>query len=284
MTVALVTDSTAYLPEELIARHGIVVVPLHVSADDVQYTEGVDLDEADLLRLLKRSRRLTTSRPSPRAFYDVYERLASQGVREIVSVHLSAELSGTYDAATLAARQASVPVHVVDSGSMGMTLGHAVLTAVDRAEQGATGEEVAQAATARARAGGLLFYVHTLEFLRRGGRIGNAAAFLGSALAVRPLLSLDQGRIEPVEKVRTTARALARLVDLAGDFASERNEPVAVTVHHLQDEERAQRLAAALEERLGAAVADEVAVRPIGAVAAVHLGPGAMAVSLSPTA
>lgn len=283
MSVALVTDSTAYLPEDLITELGISIVPLHVIADGVEYTEGVDLTDAELVRLLKHARELTTSRPSPRALLDAYERLIGQGASEIVSVHLSAGLSGTCDAASLAARGADVPVHVVDSQSMGMTLGHAVLTGARLARAGADGQTVAAAVRERARAGDMFFYVHTLEFLRRGGRIGNAAAFLGSALAVRPLLRLSDGRIEPLEKVRTTGRALGRLVGLAGRSADEANARVAVTVHHLGDEERAQRLAGDLVDRVGDRLAeDDVWVRPMGAVAAVHLGPGAMAVSVSP--
>lgn len=283
MSVALVTDSTAYLPDDLVEEFGISVVPLHVSADGVSYTEGVDLDDAELLRLLRRARSLTTSRPSPRALHDVYERLAAGGVTEIVSAHLSGELSGTCDAATLAARAASVPVHVVDSGTMGMTLGHAVLSGARLAAAGAGVAEVASAISARAAAGSLHFYVHTLEFLRRGGRIGEAAAFLGSALAIRPLLELVDGRIEPREKVRTAGRALPRLVELVGKAADASATPVAVTVHHLEEEERAQRLAGQLIDRIGDRLSgDDVWVRPIGAVAAVHLGPGAIAVSTSP--
>ena len=283
MSVALVTDSTAYLPEEVSTELGITVVPLQMSADGVSYTEGVDLSDEQLLRLIKKSRTLTTSRPSPKALLDAYERLAQAGATEIVSVHLSSELSGTCDAATLAARAAIIPVHVIDSMTMGMTLGHAVITGARLAATDAETGQVVEAVRGRATSGGLLFYVHTLEFLRRGGRIGNASALLGSALAVRPLLRLEDGRIEVVEKVRTAGRALARLVELVGEQAEASSTPVAVAVHHLQDEERAQRLAGQLVDRLGDKLAgDDVWVRPIGAVAAVHLGPGAMAVAISP--
>lgn len=280
MPVALVTDSTAYLPTELAGDLGIAVVPLHVSADGHEYTEGVDLDDEELVRLLKRSRTLTSSRPTPQAFGEVYARLAEQGATAVVSAHLAGGLSGTCDSARLAAGVADVPVHVVDSGTMGMTLGHAVLAGARRAAAGATAEEVAATVARTAHDGTLLFFVHTLEFLRRGGRIGSAAAFVGSALAVRPLLRLTDGRIEPVEKVRTSGRALTRLVEMAGESCP--GARVAVTVHHLADEIGAHRLAARLEDRLHDRLVEDVAVRPIGAVAAVHLGPGAVAVSVSP--
>ncbi|GAB47407.1 DegV family protein [Mobilicoccus pelagius] len=280
MSVALVTDSTAYLPPDLTAELGITVVPLHVSVDGRDHTEGVDIDDADLLRSLKRSRSLTSSRPSPQAFREVYERVAADGATHVVSAHLAGGLSGTCDSARLAAGVVDVPVEVVDSGSMGMTLGHAVLAGARRAVRGADVEDVARTVRRVARAGELMFVVHTLEHLRRGGRIGNAAALVGSALAVRPLLRLVDGRIEPVEKVRTTGRALARLVDLAAEACP--GERVAVTVHHLADEVGAHKLAARLDERLGDRLVEDTGVRPIGAVAAIHLGPGAVAVSVSP--
>jgi len=278
--VALVTDSTAYLATEFLEDLGIAVVPLHVFADEHEYTEGLDLDDDELVRLLRRAKTLTSSRPSPQAFRTVYERLAAEGATGIVSAHLAEGLSGTCDAARLAGEAVDVPVTVVDSGTMGMTLGHAVVAGARAAADGAADAEVAEVVRARAAAGDLLFYVHTLEFLRRGGRIGNAAAFFGSALAVRPLLRLTDGRIQPVEKVRTTGRALTRLVELAGDACP--GQSVSVTVHHLADEVGAHRLAARLEERLDGRLVADVAVRPIGVVAAVHLGPGAIAVSLSP--
>lgn len=280
MGVALVTDSTAYLPPEAVEEFGIAVVPLTVVADGREYTEGVDLDEDELLRLLKRSRNLTSSRPSPQAFREVYDRLGAAGATSIVSAHLAGGLSGTCDAARLAAGVADVPVTVVDSGTMGMTLGHAVLEGARRAAAAASTEQVVETVGRTAHEGALFFFVHTLDFLRRGGRIGNAAAFVGSALAVRPLLRLVDGRIEPVEKVRTTGRALARLVERVGEACP--GAKVAVTVHHLADEIGAHRLAARIEERLQGRLVEDVGVRPIGAVAAVHLGPGAMAVSVSP--
>lgn len=283
MSVALVTDSTAYLPAEVAAAAGVTVVPLHVAADGSSFAEG-DLEGESLVRLVKRSRTLTTSRPSPRVLHEVYETLADQGASAIVSVHLSGELSGTCDAATLAARAAAVPVRVVDSRTMGMTLGHAVLSGAETAARGGDVDDVVETVRSRAQRGSLYFYVHTLEYLRRGGRIGNAAAFLGSALAVRPLLKVVDGRIEPLEKVRTSSRALGRLADLIGEEAERVDAPVEVAVHHLGDDERALRLAGGLSDRLGPRLHTEVLLRPIGAVAAAHLGPGAVAVALSPVA
>ena len=136
MSVAVVTDSTANLPGQLCLSAGISVVPLHVIIDDREYTDGVDLPIEVLGAALRSSARVSTSRPSPHVFLETYERLARQGATAVVSIHLSAELSGTCDAALLAARQAPIPVTVVDSMSMGMGLGYAVLAAAHGATQG----------------------------------------------------------------------------------------------------------------------------------------------------
>lgn len=283
MTVAIVTDSTAYLPEDLIAGFDLAVVPLHVACDDVEYTEGVDLSRDELVALMRKGRTLTTSRPSPIVLYETYEALAAAGASHIVSAHLSAELSGTCDAAHLAADAAAVDVTVVDTRTIGMALGLAVRSGLEAAAAGASGPAVADVIAARARASSTLFYVHTLEFLRKGGRIGAAAAFLGSALSVKPLLAVVDGRIEPVEKLRTTGRAVTRLEDLAVAEAARAGRDVDVVVHHLDAEPAARRLADRLRDRMAGQLApDSPRVVEIGAVAGAHLGPGTLAVVVAP--
>ena len=204
--VAIVTDSTAYLPPRTMERHGITAVPLTVVLGDQALEEGTEISARSLAQALQKRRSVTTSRPSPEVFAETYRKVAESGATGIVSLHLSAEFSGTYDAAVLAAREAPVPVRVVDTGMVAMALGFCALAAAESAEAGGTVDEAVTAAEKRAAGTSAYFYVDTLDYLRRGGRIGAAQALLGSALAVKPLLQLDGGRIELLEKVRTASQ------------------------------------------------------------------------------
>src|SRR5689334_2523691 len=216
MPVAVVTDSTAYLPDEAVARFGIEVVPLYVVLSGRSGEEGRDVSPADVARTLSvRGQHVSTSRPTPGDFVAAYRRCLDAGAERLVSIHLSAELSGTWDAARLAASQVGEHVvTVVDSRSAAMGNGFAVLAAARAAAAGADAAEVADAARRTAAATRTFFVVDTLEHLRRGGRIGPAAALLGSALSVKPVLHVLDGKVVPLEKVRTSARALHRLVQL----------------------------------------------------------------------
>jgi DegV family protein with EDD domain len=275
--VVVVTDSTAYLPPDVVREHGIVVVPLHVIIAGTSYDEGATSSHtvADALR---RYAPVSTSRPAPQAFLQAYEAAAAGGATGVVSVHLSAAMSGTYESAVLAAREAPIPVQVVDSRGLGMALGYAALAAVDALAAGASAEEAAAVAEKRAGATQSLFYVDTLEHLRRGGRIGAAQALLGSALAVKPLLHLVDGHIEPLEKVRTSSRALARLEELAIERAAGRC--VDLAVHHLASAARAEQLAERLRGRLPEL--RQLHVSEVGAVVGAHVGPGMLAVVVAP--
>lgn len=276
--VAIVTDSTAYLPDEVVEQHGIVVVPLKVVLRGRPLDEGTEATPAGLAEALRQKRIVTTSRPSPERFAETYRRLAEEGAREIVSVHLSAELSGTYEAALLAARDASVPVRVVDSRTLAMAMGFPVLTAAEAVADGASAEDAAVAAEKRAGATFGFFYVDTLEYLRRGGRIGAAAAFMGTALAVKPLLHVSDGRVAPLEKVRTAGKAISRLEEIAIEAAG--GAPVDVAVHHLASPDRAEALADRLRERLPQL--GDLHTSEVGAVIGAHAGPGLLAVVVSP--
>ncbi|MFG2328582.1 DegV family protein [Streptomyces sp. NPDC048604] len=276
--VAIVTDSTAYLPPQAMERHGITAVPLTVVIGDEALEEGTEVSARVLTQALQKRKPVTTSRPSPEDFAAAYRAAAEAGATGIVSLHLSAEVSGTYDAAVLAAKDASVPVRVVDTGMMGMALGFCALAAAETAEAGGTLDEAVAAAEKRAVGTAAYFYVDTLEYLRRGGRIGAAQALLGSALAVKPLLELDGGRIELKEKVRTASKAIARLEELAVERAG--TSPVDVAVHHLAAPERAAALAERLRERVPGV--EELHVSEVGAVIGAHTGPGLLAVVVSP--
>ncbi|CAM5306181.1 Protein DegV [Streptomyces alboniger] len=217
--VAIVTDSTAYLPQRTMDRHGITAVPLTVVLGDQAFEEGTEISARSLAQALQKRKPVTTSRPSPEVFAQTYRKVAEAGATAIVSLHLSAEFSGTYDAAVLAAKDAPVPVRVVDTGMVAMALGFCALSAAEAAEAGDSAEEAVAAAEKRAAGTSAYFYVDTLDYLRRGGRIGAAQALLGSALAVKPLLKLDDGRIDMLEKVRTASKAIARLEEIVVERA-----------------------------------------------------------------
>jgi DegV family protein with EDD domain len=282
MPVAIVTDSTASLPPELVAERGILVVPLQVVIGATVYDEGADGATPDLVAAaLQEWKPVSTSRPGPAALLDVYECAAREGATEIVSVHISSDMSGTFESAQLAARDASVPVLTVDTRQVGVATGYAALAAADVVAAGGSAEEAAEAARARAEASSSLFYVDTLEYLRRGGRIGAAAALLGGALSVKPLLTIEDGKVASLERVRTSVRALGRLEELAVQAAGE--TPVDVCVAHLANPERAGQLAERLAQRLEANLEDrDVSCGELGAVLGAHVGPGMIAVCVAP--
>jgi DegV family protein with EDD domain len=281
--VALVTDSTASLTADLVEKHGITVVPLQVVVGGTSYDEGVDAEATPgfVARALEEWVPVSTSRPTPAAMLEVYRAAAKAGAKEIVSVHLSADMSATYESAVLAAKESPVPVVPVDSRQVGMATGFAVLAAAEVLSDGGSAQEAADAAHKRALASESLFYVDTLEYLRRGGRIGPAAALLGTALAVKPLLKMVDGRIANIEKVRTASKALARLADLAATAAG--SDPVEIAVAHLASEDRANALAEQLATRLAANLEGRlVQVGEVGAVIGAHTGPGLVGVVVAP--
>ncbi len=283
MPVALVTDSTASLSAAEVAAHGIVVVPLQVVIGATSYDESGGPDSVTpqmLADALREWTPVSTSRPNPEAILESYEKLAADGAGSIVSVHISAELSGTFESAQLAARRSPVPVTVVDSRQVGMGTGYAVLAAAEAIAAGADAPTAGEAARTRAAHTTSLFYVDTLEYLRRGGRVGAAAALLGSALAVKPILRVDDGRIGPFERVRTSAKALSRLEELAVAAAGDADVDVAVA--HLASPERATDLAGRLAKRLEQGLGGRaVSLGEIGAVLGAHVGPGMVAVAVS---
>jgi DegV family protein with EDD domain len=276
--VAIVTDSTAYLGRDALIRHGITIVPITVVIGDEAMEEGTEISAPAVARALQRRRPVTTSRPAPPEFAAAYEAAAASGAAAIVSLHISADMSGTYDSALVAAKDAPVPVRVVDTGMVAMALGFTVLAAAEAAEAGGTADEVVAAAQKRAADTSAYFYVDTLDYLRRGGRIGAAQTLLGSALAVKPLLRLADGRIELLEKVRTASKAITRLEEIVVEQAATRR--VDLAVHHLAAQDRASALAERLRERVPGL--EELVVSEVGAAVGAHAGPGLLGVVVSP--
>lgn len=279
--VAVVTDSTACLDADEVARLEIAVVPLRVIVNGTAYAETDPAAAQRVAEAMRSGLTVTTSRPSPADFLAAYETAADAGAKEIVSIHLSGDLSGTKDAARLAGLDFPTPVTVVDSRQVTMGLGFAVLAAATVAATGADADAVARAAQATAGETTTLFYVDTLEYLRRGGRIGAARAMLGSALAMKPLLQVDDGRIAVLSKVRTAGRALAELERLAVAAVTAMNGGGArLAVHHLESAARAEDLAARLRDRLP--TASPPLIRPTPATIGAHVGPGTLAVVVAP--
>jgi DegV family protein with EDD domain len=272
MPIAVVTDSTAYLPADQIKRYAMTVVPLTVVLDGAEGREGEDVSPSEVAAALGGRRvQVSTSRPAPEQFVAAYRRLLDAGAGAVVSVHLSAKLSATWESAALAAGQVGPEVTVIDARSTGMGLGFPALAAAEAATAGADVSGVRAAALAAVERTHTFFYVDTLEFLRRGGRVGAASALVGTALSVKPILHVVDGSIVLRDKVRTASRALARLVDVAVEAAGESD--VDVAVHHMGAPDRAAWLARSLADRLGDRLRDQYTTE-IGAVVAAHAGPG----------
>jgi len=275
---AVVCDTTAYLPSELLASRGIETISLYVAVDGSQERESEIADYAGFYERLRASESgATTSQPSIGDFVSVYEPLLDEG-REIVSIHISAGISGTWEAAGQARERLTAEgkggerIHVFDSRSAAGGMGLSVLAASAAAEA----EDDAEAVLARAQQAReelkMWFAIDTLEYLRRGGRIGGARAWIGSALKIKPILTLEE-EITPVERVRTRARSIERL----RDYARQRHESGldGWVVQHIQDDETAAALVDDGREIFGC---EPVFVSEIGAVLGAHVGPGLLGI------
>jgi len=276
--VAVVTDSTASLSAADAEREGVAVVPLSVIVGADAYTEGVDASAEIIAAALKDFVPVSTSRPNPDEFAEVYERLAAEGATSIVSVHLSSRMSGTLDSAMLAAKRSPVPVSVVDSRQVGLATGFAAGLAARARGADVAPETVAEVARTAGAGSTALIYVDTLEYLRRGGRVNALGALIGSALAVKPILTITDGLVVPLEKVRTSGKAIARIETLAAE-AAEGLDAYDIGVQHLANEPVARQLADRLAQRLER---DDVPVDEVGAVIGAHVGPGTVAVTITP--
>ncbi|MGI8580135.1 MAG: DegV family protein [Solirubrobacteraceae bacterium] len=278
--VAVVSDTCAYLPAELVAAHDLHLVPLYVHRDGREDRESDLTDYAEYYESLRTATELpTTSQPSIGDFLTIWEPLLATG-REIVSVHLAAGLSGTYQSA-LQARdhldaERSERVYVLDSatacGGQGMTM----LAACAAARSGADGAAVLARAQAARAAMKMWFCIDTLEYLKRGGRVGAAQAWLGSALRIKPILTVES-EITPIERVRTQGRAFERMVDYLRTRHDDGAD--AWVVQHIQAPEQAERLVERGREIFGS---EPLFVSEVGPVIGTHVGPGLIGVGALP--
>lgn len=273
MPVIVVTDSSARLPADAISEWEIRVVPLHILVDGEDLRDGIDEAPADLYQ-----RKVTTAGASPTELVAVYRAaLADSSGDGVVAVHISAELSSTLGAAKHAAREFDGAVRVVDSRSAGMGTGFVALAAARAASGGADRDTVAAEAESTVSRVHAFLVVQRLENLRRSGRIGAAASWLGTALALKPLLRIDDGKLVLAQRVRTTSKATVAMVEQVLAVVGERR--AALAVHHVDNPAGAAEVAATLAGALpgcGPAI-----VTDLGPVLGVHLGPGAVGVVLA---
>ena len=280
MDVALVTDSASCLPPG--GGPALSVVPLHVMVAG-RHGDTREVGHAEVVEALRPATHrvnVSTSRVSPGEFVEAYRELVARtGCRAVVSVHLSGGVSGTVEAARLAAAEVAdeVDVRVLDSRTVGMTLGWAAQDAAALAAEGGSVEEVEALVHRRLAGASAWFYVDTLEHLRRGGRLGRSQAVLGSALAIKPLLTVADGEVVLAERVRTRGKALARLetlvADAVGQLRADGGRP-RLAVHELDAQEAAAGLAGRLRERLDV----DPLVLPLDPSLGVHTGPGTLGV------
>lgn len=274
LRVAVVTDSTADLLPELATERAITVVPLTVTLDGRSYLDGVEITADRFYTELGASGGMaTTSQPTPARFAEVYERLlADHG--EVISLHISSKLSGTYAAAHQAADMVAPDrVHVIDTGVVSMPLALLVLAVTAMAREGVGAAEILERLHPVRVGLRTYFMVGTLEYLRRGGRIGPASALLGSVLQVKPVLEIKNGEVTPLERVRTQERALSRVIELAQQTGTR----LCALVGHAAAPTAAERILEALEP-----VSESLLVAPLGPVVGAHAGPGTVGVGCYP--
>jgi DegV family protein with EDD domain len=275
--VAIVTDSTASLPVEVAARAGVFVVPQQLAVGD-RVGDEEDIAPGELAAALRAGGEVHTSPPPPPAFFWAYQDAVAGGAEEIVSLHVSGRLSATCEMARAAADQMGIPVRVVDSATLGMGLGFAALAAAEAADRGAGTEEVLAVIERRLAANLALVYVDTLEYLRRGGRIGAARAWLGTTLGIKPLLGVKNGEVAPLERIRGDDKAIMRLAELARAHAG--RQLVDVAVEHYDAPGPAMRLAIRLQAQIP--FRRSFYLSQISSVIGAHTGPGSVGVSVSP--
>lgn len=274
--VRLVTDSTADIPRSYVEELGITVVPLNVHFGDKAYLDYIELTSENFYDLMRKSpEHPRTSQPSPGDFAKVYEELTKDG-STVVSVHISGALSGTCQSANLAKEMLpGKRIEIVDSRLASMAIGLPVIVGARAAKAGKGAEEVLAAVNGAIANTGVLFAVDTLEYLARNGRIGKAAALLGTLLSVKPLLTLEDGVVEPLEKVRGEKKVFPRMVEIIGEKLAPGGSAPVVAIAHADCADRAATLRAAITE---AYHPSEFIIGGLGAVIGTHVGPGTTAV------
>ena len=275
--IKIVTDSTAYLPEEMIREHDIRVVPLYVHFGTEAFKEGVELSNEEFYNRLKEAPELpTTSQPSAGEFHSVFEPLVAAG-HEVIVLTISSKISGTWNSAMAAKDMLpDAPISVVDSLSTSVGLHLMVDAAIQAAAAGATREEIVEQIEQTKEKMQIFFVVDTLEYLAKGGRIGNGKAFLGTLLKVKPILVLQEGAIEPLEQVRSKRKATARMLALVEEHVGSNGSTSKVAITNALVPEEAEALSRELVGRLGC---EHPLIGDLGPVIGTHTGPGCVGIA-----
>jgi DegV family protein with EDD domain len=276
--IAIITDSSAYLPDDLIQKYGIHVIPLTVIFGEEMLLDVVEIGIDEFHRRLSEGPiHPSTTQPNPEDFTALYEKLAND-YDGIVAILISSELSGTVNSALVAKESFDrVPVRVIDSRSTSMGLGLAVLAAAEAVAEGKSLDEVEATAHEICANVKVLFVVDTLEYLHKGGRIGGASRFLGTALGLKPLLHLNEGHVDALEKIRTKKKAIERMLELAGEYAN--GQPVHAAVIHAAAPDEAETLKTAVMERFNCI---DLLVTDLSPAIATHAGPGTLGIAICP--
>ncbi len=276
--IHLVTDSTAYLPEQVKQQYNIHTISLKICVGDDTYDEEGGITQDEFYRLLDDvATAPTTSQPSAGEFIELYSSLLGEE-DEILSIHISSELSGTVPNA-LAAAQELAPdrIHVFDSRLTSIGMEPLVISAAEALAAGKSLDEVLAMLERMRQEAAVFFSVDTLEYLHKGGRIGAASRFLGTLLNIKPVLYLAEGKIQPLDKVRTSKRARQRIVDEVAQAMGDR--PVRVAITHILAPEAAESVAAQAKERLNIVWMD---TSEVGPVIGSHVGPGTIGIAACP--
>ena len=276
MAVKIVTDSASDIPVEIASELGITVVPCNVHFGTETYRDGVDLMVDEFYeKLVKSPVHPTTSQPSPGAFVDVFDSLADDA-DGIVAIHLSSRLSGTYNSAVQASglSSAKCPIEVVDSCQVSMGMGLVVMAAAEAAQQGATMDEILPTVKSSLANAEIFCLLNTLEYLRKGGRIGAAKAMVGTMLNIKPIITIRDGVVEQIDKVRSAVKGENKLVEIAKSF-----DPIeSASVFHSTSPEAADRISKKLVEILPES--KSLVRANLGTAIGVHSGPGALCIAV----
>ena len=278
MSIQIVTDSTCDLPQKLIEEYNIHVIPLNIHFAEKVYKDGIDLTTENFYQLLESSdQHPTTSQPSPGEFMKLYKKVASSG-DDIISIHISSELSGTYQSAVLATNMISeseddINIHTVDSRITSTSLGMLVLEAAKMANKDEDINSILKKLDKLKNKIKTYFMVDTLEYLEKGGRIGKAQALVGSLLNVKPILTLEEGIVVPLKKVRGRKKGLNYIIELIEkEF---KDEKVNIAIMHANTPDETEKLVKSVKEKINY---NEKIVSELGTIVGTHAGPGTIGI------
>lgn len=283
MTVKIVADSASDLSKDHYNEYGIELVPLNVHLDDKAYADVKEIDPKTIYDAMRNGKAPKTSQPAPEAFKELFTACAQKN-EPLVYVSFSSELSGTYQSAKIMedmvkADHPDAPLHIVDAKCASIGYGLVVLHAAKLAREGASVEEIVEAAQYQAQHMEHIFTVDDLEYLYRGGRVSKTSAFVGGLLKIKPILNVEEGKLVPIEKLRGSKKVLSRMVELMEERGNDLSNQV-IGISHGDDIERAEQLSTMIQEKFGVAK-ENIVIEMVGAVIGAHVGPGTLAVFFS---